>query len=72
MRKLQCVSSYQCRQVAYEAGQVFEVTEEEAQFLQNDSPGSFVPFVEDEPEAKEVDAPPMHKAVTRARSKGRG
>jgi hypothetical protein len=70
--RLQVLSKYQSRQVAYQAGTIIEVTEAEADFLFRDAPGCFeiapdIPRVDVEPPADEppVDEPPAGKAPRR-------
>jgi hypothetical protein len=64
MITLIATSAYRCRRVAYDAGQRFAVTEEEATALMADAPGVFVidaPPIE--PETTALDAPPLDRAV---------
>jgi len=62
--KLKCLNGYSNKQFSFEAGQVFEVDEVTARWLQADSPGAFVPVVGPaEPEVKAPEAPPVDKMV---------
>jgi hypothetical protein len=65
MITLIATSAYRCRRVAYDAGQRFTVTEEEALALMADAPGVFVIAVPPvpEPETTALDAPPLDRAV---------
>ena len=63
--KLQCVANYRndARGAVYLAGEVYEVTQDEASFLKADAPGCFKDYVEPKPKAKRVAKPPRDKAV---------
>jgi hypothetical protein len=64
--RLQVVSTYRARQVAYQKGTIIEVTEDEAEFLLRDAPGCFE-IAPDIPRADEppADEPPAGKAPKR-------
>jgi len=66
MPKLRVTSEYLNRglNVYYQPGAIVEVTEEERRFYLADSPGSFEDYAE--LEHKEVQEPPVDKAVKRA------
>ncbi len=69
MTKLKCLRGYNNRQYSFEAGQVFEVDDVTARWLQSDSPGAFEVVVETKaPEAPAVDK--MMKAPARKKSVG--
>ena len=63
MKKLRCIGRYvnQPRNLAFNAGEEFDIDDETARFLMRDAPGSF----------KALDSPPANKAVLDApESKG--
>jgi len=72
MVKLKCLAGYNNKQFSFEAGQVFEVDDVTARWLQADSPGAFEVVVEPaEPEGKAMEAPPVDKMMRApARKKG--
>lgn len=71
--KLKVVSKheYRSREKVYKPGHVFEVSEEEGQFLMRDAPGCFedlgakatAPKAKGKAKGKAVEAPPADKAV---------
>lgn len=75
--QLRCVSTYQntARGLVYFEGVAFEATDEIAAFLLSDSPASFEVVgadsdegdeSEDGPETRDLDSPPVDRAVRRA------
>lgn len=58
--------AYRNRNVSYQAGEVIEVSDEQARFLMADAPGVFAP-VETGQQEKSVEAAPKDKMVRRGK-----
>lgn len=66
--KLHVLKPYQARGLAYSAGVVITVPEEEARFLLRDAPGCFA--VEGEqPEVRAVETPPVDRMIKQSKRK---
>lgn len=57
------------RGLHYRAGETFAATDAEYLFLMADAPGCFEVYVEPEPTAKAIDAPPVDKMLRQPKAK---
>lgn len=60
--KLKCVSLYRREDVRYEPGAIFDIRDDEGEYLLRDSPGSFELFAERPVKAKKNEEPPEQPA----------